>query len=267
MARPPVDTHEDYDPETPNHMILWLDVTIGDPNEYKHLKKAFGSNTDPRHETWTMLTDHDYTKLIAGGNAEEVKFEGVQFLLQAVTNEDDCLKAFEKNRDKHIFFITSGSLGQKIMPKVIERYRHIFTDPITNQPYTSVYVFCHNIEYHVNWAMDYSEYMNIFNMDSELLERMTCDIAEYFIERGRRIRQGGDLQGALQRLHWAKRLWNQFEKMRQEIATDNPRPVRVTQRMRDIDELIAEIEAELPKESSDDDAANSDDERHGESCS
>ena len=252
MARYPNEMPADHDPEKPSHMIFWLDVTIGDPNEYKHLKKAFGSNTDPRHETWTMLTDRDYDIMLAAEDATTVNFGGVVFLLQAFNNEDACLRAFEQNQDKHIFFITSGSMGRDAVPKIIERYRNVFTDPITNKPFRSVYVFCHDIALHLEWGMDYLEYIQMFNFDSELLERMTRDIAEYFIERCEQIRKSNDLKEALRRLHWAKRLWHQYDKMQQQIDTDNPRPVRETQRMKEINAMIEEIEKDLPESSSDD---------------
>jgi len=108
---------------------------------------------------------------------------------------------------------------------------------------------------------------------------MTRDIAEYFIERGRgiQLREGNALKVALQRLNWAKKLWYQYDKMQQQIATDDTRPVRVSQRMIEIDELIAKVEAliaeaeaqtvgvetKLPDKPLDDENASSDDEGKG----
>ena len=266
MAVAPFNVLND-DKEEPNHMIFWLDVSIGDPRKYTHLKRAFGSNTDPRCETWTMLTDTDYHNILVEGDAVTVTFEGVQFLLQAFTSIDTCLQAFEEKQDKRIFFITSGSLGEAIVPKIIEQYRHIFTDRITNDPYPTVYVFCHDISRHALWATDYIDYVKIFDFDADLLERMTHDIAEYFMERCRQLRQDNNLKGALQRLHWAKRLQHQHDKMRQKISTDDHRSVRETSKMRTINELITEIEAQLPKElGSDEDVGTDDDEKPSEPC-
>lgn len=264
-GKSPDDRSDDYDDKKPNHIIFWLDQTIGDPDKYKHLKKAFATNADPTNETPTMLTDTDYDRLMVSGDAVTVEFEGVRFLLQAFNNEEACLAAFEKNQDKEkrIFFITSGSLGATAVPKIIEKYRHIFTDPITDKPYPSVYVFCHNIEFQMEWGMDYYEYLQMFNFDSELLERMTRDIAEYFIGRAIRIREDNDLKGALQRLYWAKRLWTQYDKMQQQISTDNPRLPRVSQRMIEIENLIKQFEAELLQQSLNDENANSDEDGKG----
>jgi hypothetical protein len=142
-----------------------------------------------------------------------------------------------------------------------------------------VYIFCLHIEYHLEWGAEYIEYIQMFNSDSELLERMTRDIAEYFIELGRgiQLREANALKVALQRLNWAKKLWYQYDKMQQQIATDDTRPVRVSQRMIEIDELIAKVEAliaeaeaqpvgvetKLPDKPLDDENASSDDEEKG----
>ena len=238
----PDDTPSDHDDKKPNHMIFWLDIGIGEPKEYVHLKKAFGSNTDPSVETWTMLTDRDYERILQTGDAVSVSFEGVEFLLQAFQDEELCLKALENNRDKHIFFITSGSMGKHAVPKIIERFRSTFTDPITDKGYSSIYVFCHDIRLQMEWAGDYLEHLQMFNFDSELLERMTRDIAEYFIKRGKRLEEDKDLKGALQRLNWAKKLWTQYDKMLQKINAENERTVTESQRIRDINKLIEDIE-------------------------
>jgi hypothetical protein len=276
-AKQVTDTPSNYDPTKPKHMIIWLDEHIGKPDECMHLKKAFGSNTDPRHTTWTMLTDKDYDALLVGKAAVIVNFEGVIFLLQAFDKEDDCLEAFEKNQDKRIFFITSGSMGKKTVPKIIERFPHVFTDLITNEPYSSVYVFCLHIEYHMEWGMKYAKYVQMFNTESELLERMTRDIAEYFITRGERLRKDDNLRGAVQHIHWAKKLWYQYDKMQQQITTDSSQAVRESQGMIKINALIAEVDAqiaeaealiakakeELSNELANDENASSDDEGKG----
>ncbi|CAF3149629.1 unnamed protein product [Rotaria socialis] len=249
-AESPADTPADYDDERPNHMIFWLDPAIANPAEYQHLKKAFGSNTDPRCENWTMLLDKDYDDLLASDIPSTIEFEGVIFLLQAFADEESCLAAFEKNQDKRIFFITSGLMGEKIVPKVVERYRHIFTDLITNTPYLSIYIFCHNTMYHGNWAVQYDDYVLIFDFDSDLLRRMTRDIAIYFRERGERMPKDNNIEGALKHLHWAKRLWYQYEKIKQDYKTDYPKMVSESKQMREIDELIKRTEAMLPKGSS-----------------
>ena len=267
LSKAATDTLPNQDDKEPNHMIFWLDIGIGDPREYTHLKKAFGSITDPRAGVVTMLRDEDYEDILAVGNAVSVIFEGVVFLLQAFTNINDCLAAFENNQDKRIFFITSGSLGKDAVPIIIERYRHIFTDSITDQPYSSVYVFCGNMEYHMNWIMNDLEYIQGFTFDADLLERLTRDIAEYFIERSKRLREGNHLKSALQRLHWAETLWLRYDKMQQRIITDKLQEVRETKRMKEIKQFIQDIHSELPQklpdEKDNDEDTDSDDSTKG----
>ena len=133
------DPTSNQDLEKPNHMIIWLNQHIGKRGECSHLKQAFAINIDPRHETWIMLNDHDYDRLRVTGDEMIVEFNGVKVLLHASDNEDACVEAFKRNQDKRIFFITSGSMGKTAVPRIIERYRNVFTDSTTNEAYSSVY--------------------------------------------------------------------------------------------------------------------------------
>ena len=255
---PANDPTPNQDLKKPNHMIIWLDQHIGKPGECTHLKKAFAINIDPRHETWIKLNDRDYDRLHVTGDEMIVEFNGVKVLLHASDNEDACVEAFKRNQDKRIFFITSGSMGKTAVPRIIERYRNIFTDPITDEAYSSVYVFCLHIEYNREWAEDYLDYIQMFDTESELLERMIRDIAGYFIKRSERVLQDGESKSALQYLYWAKRLWHQNDKALQRIRTDDVQEVRLSDEMKKILAKIAEIEKQYPKNSSDDENTNND---------
>lgn len=260
------DPTPNQDLEKPNHMIIWLDDHIGKAGECTHLKKAFAMNTDPRQETWTMLKDDDFDKLIVTGDAVLVEFNGVKFLLQALNNVNACVEAFERNQDKRIFFITSGTLGEKVVPQILENYRNIFTDLTKNEPYPSVYIFCLHIAYHLTWAGDHLEYIQMFNSDSELLERMTRDVAEYFVDRGERILEDDrEPTGALNYLHWAKILRHQYDKMQQGIRTGDFREVQLTTGMKDILAKIKNIETQYPTKSSDGDNTNNDHQQDSDS--
>ena len=259
---PANDPTPNQDLEKPNHMIIWLDQHIGRRGECTHLKKAFATNADPRHETWIKLNDPNYDGLLVIGDEMIVEFNGVRFLLHASDNEDTCVEAFERNQDKRIFFITSGSMGKPAVPRIIERYRNIFTNPTTNEAYSSVYVFCLHIENHLEWMGNYLEYVQAFNTESELLERMIRDIADYFIKRSEQILRDGEPTSALQYLHWAKRLWHQYDKAQQGIRTDIFEDVRLSEEMQNIIDKIAEIEQQYPENSSDDENTNDHDDTH-----
>ncbi|CAF3460733.1 unnamed protein product, partial [Rotaria sp. Silwood2] len=92
-----------------------------------------------------------------------------------------------------------------------------------------------------------------------LLERMTRDIAEYFIERGKRLRKDHDSNGALLHLHWAKRLFEQYDKTKQGFTTDNPQAVKESDEAKEINRLIADIEHMAPGEPSPKPNNNADD--------
>ena len=240
----------------PNHMIIWLDIHIGQRNEYIHLKKAFGSTTDPLAQISTSPADIDYSDLLLKTASTVVYFEDVTFSLLAFTNVDECLQAFEKYREKHIFFITSDTMAHRIVPIIIRRY------PLC----IPIYIFCYSIGWNLDWAMEYCEYIQVFNFDSELLERVTRDIAEHYIKQGRQYCQINDLRNALKCFGWAKTLWGRYDTMRQNISTDDIRPVGESKRIQEINELIRDTEMILSGEVFDNSSANSDGGHPSKSC-
>ncbi|CAF0724554.1 unnamed protein product [Rotaria sp. Silwood1] len=246
---------EDYDYKTPDHLIIWLDAYIGDPERYHHLKKSFSSNIDPRNQTWTMLNDRDYDNLTRTHEAMPVSFGGILCLLLAFTDPNACYAAFEKYKDKRILFITSGSLGEHIVPSIIANFREVFTDPIGNEPYSTIYIFCGNIAYHKNWAIPYVEYILMFDHEVELLTRMTCDMAKFYFTKAGRLNAHGDLENALRFYGWSKRLYLQNEKIGGSCRS----------RINEIDEMTAIVEQALRSRrvSANHDAQNSDDDEKG----
>ncbi|UJR34133.1 hypothetical protein I4U23_021540 [Adineta vaga] len=239
------------DSEKPVHMIFWLDQAFRNPNRYLRIKEAFGSNTDPRCETWTILNEFDYNLALTDSDVEKMlALDGGQFFLRTFSTTEECLDAFKDNQDKRIFFITSGSMGRHIVPLIMKQYRHVFTDQITNDPYSSVYVYCCSIENQIAWALTYSDYIQIFNFDQTLLRRLIRDIAEYYIVSGKRAYQYQELKRALQLLHWAKRLWKRYSELSNRYRSSYQN-IRESQ----INKLIEEIESERREESGDDDAA------------
>jgi len=232
--------------ENPDHMIIWLDLTIGDPKEYIHLKSAFSSNSDPKNETPVKLVDGDYDRILRTQGPTYVNFEGVWFLLAAFTNVERCIQCFEQNQHKRIFFITSGSIGQTAVPIILERFKQTFIDPVTDKPYDSIYVFCHNVEYQMHWALEYSEYIQIFNHDADLLVRMIRDIADYFVMIGKRLldEDPPNNAAAYHRLSWAHELYQRYSKMES---------VSLKKEFDELNQLLEDVEEELKASSDEDD--------------
>lgn len=211
---------EDYDYKTPEHLIIWLDDHIGDPERYHPLKRSFSSNIDPRNQAWTTISDQDIDNLLRIGEAMPVSFGGVRCLLLAFTNPDLCYQAFQLHQDKRILFITSGHLGRSAVPPILEDFRQVFTDPATKDPYSSVYVFCLNIERNCDWAQPHCNYIQMFDHEADLLSRMTLDMATYYSTKGDRQHEAGHLQEALRFYLWSKKLFRQYEKIQEPCKKD-----------------------------------------------
>lgn len=121
----------DHDYPPLEHVIIWLDPHIGKLGECQQLKKAFASYLDPRSQTWTRLTDRDEENLIRFGDLISIQFAGIPFHLLAFDDPHECYEAFERHRNKHIYFITSGTMGEHIIPTLVAHHPELFTDSVT----------------------------------------------------------------------------------------------------------------------------------------
>ncbi|CAF3249136.1 unnamed protein product [Rotaria socialis] len=204
---------EDYDYKTPDHLIIWLDAHIGDPEKYHNLKRSFSSNIDPRNQTWTMFTDTDIDYLLRVGEAQPVKFGGVLVLLIAFTDPNACYQAFATYSDKRILFITSGTLGKQIVPRILKDFPQVFTDPVANVSYNTIYVFCGYISANIPWAMPFLDYVLMFTHEADLLLRMTCDMAKYYLTKADRLYTDGDLLSTRRTYGWSKKLFLKNQKL------------------------------------------------------
>ncbi|CAF0724534.1 unnamed protein product [Rotaria sp. Silwood1] len=232
--------------ENPNHMIIWLDEHIGDPSRYQHLKKTFSTQMDPQCETTVDLVGADYAEILSVEGPLPIHFEGVHFLLAAFTNIESCINCFEHNQDKRIFFITSGSLGREAVPIVLERFKKTFTDPITDEPYTSIYVFSNNIADDRDWALDYCDYIQIFDFDANLLSRMVHDAGDYYFIEGKRLLDESppNTAAAYYRLHWANILYKRYSQMEN---------VSMKKKLDEVSQLLQTVEEESKSSSDEDD--------------
>jgi hypothetical protein len=203
------------DEEIPNHMIVWLDQSIGNADAYIHLKMAFSSIADPKNETPVKLIDKDYDDLLRTTGPTSVNFEGVKILLAAFTNAERCVAFMQANQDKRIFFITSGQMGRPTVRSIMCNCPNLFTDPVTNEAYPFIYVFCHAIELNMDWIPEYNEYIQAFTFDADLLVRMIRDIAAYFVTDAKRLMEVDPpkYRAACDRLNGAYTLYDRYRTM------------------------------------------------------
>lgn len=203
--------------EIPNHMIVWLDLSIGKREDYQRLKAAFSSTADPKHVNPIRLIDRDDEQINRTVGFEQVNFAGVRFLLAAFTNIERCVTFLEENSDKRIFLITSGQMGRVAVPLIMHKCKNIFIDPVTRNPYAFIYVYCHGIDRNKDWMMNHIEYLApAFTHDADLLVRMIRDIADYFVEESRRylaVQPQPNYSAAYNRLNWAHTLYDRYRTM------------------------------------------------------
>jgi hypothetical protein len=162
----------DLDDGVPKYIIIWLDDHIGGKDRYIHLTEALLGSIDPTSQVQTSRTDRDHHNLIRGDPEMTASAGGVVFSLVGFKDPDACFTAFERYRKYRIFFITSGSLGKDFLPRILPHFQDVFTDPVTNDPYDSVYVFCAEIANHLAWAIGFRDYVQIFTHEADLLTRM-----------------------------------------------------------------------------------------------
>jgi hypothetical protein len=258
MAEANTEIPADYDYGSLKHIIIWLDIHIGKAGECQLLKKAFSSNLDPRTQIPTMLTDRDLDIILRSSEVVPIRFAGIPFHFLAFDDPYRCYEAFERHRDKHIYFITSGTMGEHVVPMLIQNHVQLFVDPITNTPYCSIYIFCGNIEYHSRWISDIYEYVQAFDHEADLLARMTRDVAEYFVQQGER-----QLEVALRHYQWSKKVFDRYTKMgqicRRELANVEKRTADIEAILRprihnppDVENYV--IENQINQNNDDDDS-------------
>ncbi|CAF4037670.1 unnamed protein product [Rotaria magnacalcarata] len=122
----------------------------------------------------------------------------------------------------------------------------MFIDPVTKEPYMFIYIFCHNIANQVEWALDYRDYVQMFDFDADLLARVLRDIGNYYFTEGRRLlgESPPNNVAAYHRLHWARILYQRHSQMEQ---------VSMSHEFDEISHLLENIEEELRSSSNDDD--------------
>ncbi|CAF1164308.1 unnamed protein product [Adineta ricciae] len=222
--------------EVPDTSVVWVDLSIGDPDNYKILKAAFSSTTDPEHAKPVPLFDHEFLEI-----CRTVNFEGIQFSLAAFTNIEKCIEYLKENRHRKIFLITSASMGRSLLPLIELHCRNVFTDQETNELCACVYVFCHDATRHIDWMMDYIDYIpTTFTFDKDLLVRLVHDIANYFRIKSIRLlaKNPRDYSVIKSHLNWAFILYQRYYELDK---------IGLKEQVNEVKRLLNEIE-EIVKE-------------------
>jgi len=240
-------------------MIVWLDQGIASPDCCKQLKKAFATTTNPESHILTKIDELDVSNLIRDDSLYgETSFLDVPFTFKLFAEVKPCLEFLLENAGKkRIFFITSGSLGQFIVPQILTDHQEIFKDENGKLYEDSIYIFCADMVKHGQWAIDYLELdcIKMENDDQTVLARLTRDIAKYFLSEGKEYLQNSNdlvsLKKSLKYLTWSKELYRKAQLV---VETHSS-----TAYIKDIDQLIIDAEFKI-KQMND----NDDDDKFGE---
>ncbi|CAF4036137.1 unnamed protein product, partial [Rotaria sordida] len=228
---------------------VWLDKNIASPECCHELKKAFTTTTNPESNLQTSINEVDINNFICDDKAQrDTSFLDVPFPFKLFDDIEPCLTYLLENAGKkRIFFITSGALGEHIVPRILNNHRKIFADNDGNIYKDSIYVFCANVAYHGQWALDYEELdcIKMENDDKAILARLTRDIANYLKSKGEEEFSNDDnsssVELAIQYFGWAKNLYERADKVRRAYASKDPlNPLNI------INTLIATAERKLP---------------------
>jgi hypothetical protein len=223
----------------PNTFIVWLDKYIGEDEEYKMLKSSFFFAMNATTGLYDRsLTKDDIDNSILANIPLMVELGQVKHIFQAFDNVEKCFETIEKNLDKHIFFITSGSKGKIIIPSLVINF------PQTFVPEHWMYVFCGNMNMIQvadvvpanTWALNFLDRIVMFDHQDDLLSRLVLDMARYFSNKAVDLENNRRLENARQHFNWSKQMYQRYGTMTQRNTTGEV--TQIDQSVRRIDERL-----------------------------
>jgi tetratricopeptide (TPR) repeat protein len=156
--------------------IIWLDAYIGEDGKYHAFKRKFHTTLEPAASVPPDALDVLIWALTQ--NAAPLLFAHTP--AQAAT-------LIETHHDKRIIFISSGSLGQHMIPFIVAFYPYVHR----------FYIFCGDIKKYVEFGMDYASCLQMFDFETDLLVRLARDISSDIIEQGKIYMEINDAENAL----------------------------------------------------------------------
>ncbi|CAF1549993.1 unnamed protein product, partial [Adineta ricciae] len=84
------------------------------------------------------------------------------------TQPDACVQFLKSISDEKAFVITSGSLGQHLVPKI-----HGISQV------NAIYIFCGNKSRHENWTKSWSKVKGVHTNIKEICEALTTSVKQY----------------------------------------------------------------------------------------
>ena len=179
-----------------DHITVWVDAHIGEENTYDGLKNKFDANIQVLRSNNPAENEIDDDTMLCADKAMLGKLKEDVYCLKYFATMEKALRFILQSQDKKIFFISSGSIGEHIVPHIAE----------LPQLY-GVYIFCGHISSHTKWAHDYVDCIKaMLEHQDDLLERLTRDLAEYLEQKGDRHKMNESMVAARNCYSWSKKL-------------------------------------------------------------
>ncbi|CAF4044542.1 unnamed protein product [Rotaria sp. Silwood1] len=231
-----------------DHIIVWLDQNVASPNDCQNLKKAFFTTIDPENELPTKIDDKDILNLIHEEKpSQQSDFNATAFVFKLFDDIEKCHKFLLANAGKkRIFFITSGSFGQYIVPKLLSMDPGVFQDKNGKFYEHSIYIFCADMALHSRWAEEFLD-LNCIQMYSDeraVLSRLARDIANDFVSKGEEEWVKDNIEAvkkACQYFTWARTLHTKAESV-QKGGLNNDLLGKLDQLIEKAEQRIKELE-------------------------
>jgi tetratricopeptide (TPR) repeat protein len=145
-------------------LFIWLDRFIGRAGAYQQFRIRFQKALEE-----TASVPPDSINVLIWNLEQNVG----PFLFAHKVYE--AINLIKKNQDKQIILISSASLGKFLVPRVSNRYVNLYR----------YYIFCQDIEKHMDFFLKYAACMLPFTHETDLLARLTRDISRDIIQQGR----------------------------------------------------------------------------------
>lgn len=157
--------------------IIWLDTHIGVMGEYQQMKEQFQNNVQPV----AAMPPRSVYELI-------YYFEENVTPIKYVSKIEDALTLIGEEPEKRIIFISSGVLGEQVIPDIISKFTNVYF----------FYIFCGYVRRLVEWALDrgYESCMKIVDHEYDLLVHLTRDMSKDIITLGKTYMPLGDGESA-----------------------------------------------------------------------
>ncbi|CAF0794204.1 unnamed protein product [Adineta steineri] len=94
--------------------------------------------------------------------------------VQTFTNIDQCISYIKCHPEQIIFLIVPGTFGAQIVPEIYEL-----------SSISMIFVFCSNMKAHIDWAIDFSDKLSMFDHEDDLLQNLWSEIENYSREQSK----------------------------------------------------------------------------------